>query len=101
MRGKAYVFFSDRDTLVLSAGTKVFGTIDGVYSEAAGYVGFKAPPESDRDQYAKLVQYPYDPAWARFGHFGDHIGPMDSAFSQAILVPLLESKSPATRPVQP
>ena len=34
---KAYVFYSEHDAVILNAGTKVFGTIDGVYAAAAGY----------------------------------------------------------------
>jgi hypothetical protein len=101
VRGKAYVFFSDRDTVVLSAGTRIFGTIDGVYSPAAGYAGFKPPPASDPTAYAKLVQFPYDAAWAKFGNYGDHIGLMETSFSRAILVPLLQGKTPATFRMQP
>ncbi len=89
---KAYVFYSVGDSVILNAGTKVFGTIDGVYGVAAGYSGFIAPKTADATEYAKLVQIPYDPAWARLGHFGDHIGPMATPFSREVLVPLLKGK---------
>lgn len=92
VRDKAYVFYSVSDSVILNAGTKVFGTIDGVYGVAAGYSGFIAPKTADATEYAKLVQIPYDPAWARLGHFGDHIGPMATPFSRDVLVPLLKGK---------
>ena len=92
VRDKAYVLYSDGDSVILNAGTKVFGTIDGVYDVAAGYGGFIGAKGSDSAAYAKLMQIPYDPKWARLGHYGDHIGPMGAAFSREVLVPLLEGK---------
>src|SRR5947209_4545593 len=55
----AYVFWSSGDYAILSAGTKVFGTIDGVYDDAAGFAGFEMPAQADVAQYAKLHQIPY------------------------------------------
>jgi hypothetical protein len=95
---KAYVFHSNQDTVVLSVGTKVFGTIDGVYSEAAGFSGFVMPAGADVKQYSKLVQMPYDPAWARFGHYGDHIGVTTTDFSREVLVPLIQGNAATTHP---
>jgi hypothetical protein len=92
VRDKAYDFYSSHDKLILSVGTQVFGTIDGVYGDAAGYVGFQTPATADAAQYAKLVQRPYDPAWLIYGDDGEHIGPMATAFAKAVLVPLLEGK---------
>ena len=92
VRDKAYVLYSDGDSVILNAGTKVFGTIDGVYDVAAGYGGFIRAKGFDSAAYAKLMQIPYDPKWARLGHYGDHIGPMGAAFSREVLVPLLEGK---------
>ena len=43
VRGKAYVFYSQNDQVVLGAGTRLFGTIDGVKSDAAGLIGFRMP----------------------------------------------------------
>jgi hypothetical protein len=95
---RAIVLYSDGDSLILSTGTRVFGTIDGVYSDAAGFSGFKPPADSDAAQYAKLKQISYDPAWIQYGHGGDHIGPMATAFSKAVIVPLLQGKTIATQP---
>jgi predicted alpha/beta hydrolase family esterase len=97
---KAYVYHSDGDTLVLSVGTKTFGTIDGLYVEAAGVKGFIAPPKADAKQYAKLSQIPYDPAWAKYGHGGDHIGPMATGFSRAVIAPVIEGQTPTTLPAK-
>ena len=58
--------------IVLGAGTRVFGTIDGKKEEAAGLRGFKTPDEpADAKQYDKLVQMPYQDAWMEIGNIGD------------------------------
>jgi hypothetical protein len=96
---KAYVLYSSADTVVLSVGTKTFGTIDGVYTEAAGVAGFKTPrTAADPTQYRKLIQLPYDPAWSQFGNFGSHIGPMATPFAAHVLVPMLQGNGPTTAP---
>ena len=63
-----------------------------MHADAAGNKGFTQPAGADPKQYAKLVQFPYDIAWARLGHYGDHIGPMSTPFAREILEPLLEAK---------
>ena len=93
VRDKAYVLYSLGDVVILSAGTKMFGTIDGLYEDAAGYSGFTLPARDPSGQYAKLVQVPYDPAWGKYGHYGDHIGPMAARFSSEVIVPLIEGKA--------
>ena len=89
--GQAYVFSSSSDNLVLGIGTRLFGTIDGVKTDAAGRVGFTRPAHADPEQYRKLVSLPYDPAWARFHDYGDHVGGMTRTFGQNVLLPLLLS----------
>jgi hypothetical protein len=77
----AEVFWSDQDTGILDFGTRTFGTIDGVYSVSAGYVGFTRPPKGDITEYAKLHQHPYEAAWVKYGNFGQHIGPTETVFA--------------------
>jgi len=89
VRGKAYVFYSENDTVVLGVGTRLFGTIDGVNTPAAGLVGFKRPESADAPQYDKLVQKPYDKGWMIFGNIGDHIGCMSRPFAQNVIAPIL------------
>jgi hypothetical protein len=89
VRGKLYVFSSLNDTIVLGTGTRMFGTIDRVQTDAAGRVGFKMPKTADPDEYAKLVAIPYQKAWLRYDNIGDHIGPMNVLFARAIIAPLL------------
>ncbi|HEV7301490.1 MAG TPA: alpha/beta fold hydrolase [Tepidisphaeraceae bacterium] len=99
---KAYAFTSMNDTLVLGVGTKMFGTIDGKKVEAGGRVGFVVPPTADAEQYEKFVQFPYDPAFLKYGNLGDHIGPMRMTFAEDVLAPLLlRDVAPPTSPVTP
>jgi pimeloyl-ACP methyl ester carboxylesterase len=100
VRGKAYVFYSEYDSIVLGAGTRAFGTIDGVRTDAAGRVGFTMPADGDKTQYAKLTQYPFDKAWMRLGNLGDHIGALSPSFAEHILAPrVLEDLGiPTTQP---
>ncbi|MGH7176139.1 MAG: hypothetical protein ACREJC_02055 [Tepidisphaeraceae bacterium] len=102
VHGKAYAFTSLGDVIVLSAGTKMFGTVDGIKTDAAGRVGFEIPETADKFEYAKLMQIPYRPEWVRFGNTGEHIGPMRRAFAREVIAPLLLTgklpPTPATAP---
>jgi hypothetical protein len=89
IRGHVYVFYSQYDGIVLGVGTSLFGTMDGVKTDAAGKVGFKAPADADQAQYKKLVQFPYERDWLKLGDLGDHVGPMTEAFGDQIIAPLL------------
>lgn len=89
VRGKMYVFYSENDTLVLGAGTKMFGTIDGKKEFAAGLIGFKAPPDAEKAEYAKLVQRPWVKDWMAFENAGSHIGCMSPPFAEHVLAPIL------------
>jgi len=91
VRGKAYALHSPYDP-VLGVGTRMFGTIDGVKTDAAGRVGFTKPPKAvDPRQYEKLVSIGFDPAWIRLSNIGDHIGPMMRPFAREVLAPLLRT----------
>lgn len=101
VQGHAYAFTSLADQ-ILGWGTRSFGTVDRVKTDAAGRIGFTPPDSADPQQYAKLRQFPYDRAWTRFNNAGDHIGAMMRPFARSILAPLLLTgelpESPATRP---
>jgi pimeloyl-ACP methyl ester carboxylesterase len=94
--GHAYSLHSRFDDWVLGHGTKAFGTYDRVYTEAAGKVGFTAPPTADPAAYAKLTQFPYDPAWTRHGNGGDHVGPTNRRFARDVLAELIQGRPPST-----
>jgi pimeloyl-ACP methyl ester carboxylesterase len=96
VRGKAHVFTSPLDGVVLGAGTRVFGTIDRVRTDAAGRIGFARPKHpADATQYEKLVAWPYDAAWMEYGNIGDHIGPMTRSFARKVLAPVLLTGQPS------
>ena len=90
VRGNAYAFTSPYDKWVLSLGTSIFGTMDGVYEPAAGCVGFVKPPGGDAAQYAKLVQRKYEENWLwTYGRFGGHLDVLSVRFASGYIAPLL------------
>jgi hypothetical protein len=88
VRGAVYVVSSKYDP-ILGPGTRAFGTIDGVKTDAAGRVGFSRPSGGDALEYAKLVPMPHQGAWVRFRNIGDHVGPMTRPFARQVLAPLI------------
>jgi pimeloyl-ACP methyl ester carboxylesterase len=87
--GRMYAFSSTLDTVVLETGTRLFGTIDGVQTAAAGFGGFVEPLAADPLMYQKLIQRKYQSDWAKYNDFGNHIGAMSRPFAKAILAPLI------------
>ncbi len=70
------VFYSNLDIIVLGAATYTVGTIDRVWTPAAGMIGFRLPasldPLGESLYTTKLRQHGYDPAMSLTGHFGGH-----------------------------
>lgn len=98
---KMYAFTSLLDTVVLDTGTRLFGTIDGVQTAAAGFGGFVEPAGADPAMYQKLVQRAYQRDWMKYNDFGDHIGAMSRPFARAVLAPLLcPTLSATTEPAE-
>ncbi len=77
--------YSPWDWAVLGAGTRLFGTADGLNEDAAGYRQFTGPGADD----PKLHQMAYDPGWARTGHLGGHLGPLNRFFARRIMGPMI------------
>lgn len=99
VRGKLLAFVSENDVIVLGAGTRLFGTIDGLKEEASGLRGFKRPDGADEAAYAKLVEVPYTADWMAFDNIGDHIGAMGRTFARHVISAVLQDKPiPTTRP---
>lgn len=94
VRGHCYAFCSENDVLVLGVGTKMFGTIDGKKTEAAGHVGFLLPPSVDARGYDKLTQILYDRTWVQYDNIGDHMGCMLRPFVRKVVAPLIVSRQP-------
>jgi len=84
-----YNLSSQGDSTVLGLGTQMFGTIDGIKTEAAGKIGFIVPQTAPRDLYTKLVEIPYREQWIELNNNGTHIGPMTKLFARTILSALL------------
>jgi pimeloyl-ACP methyl ester carboxylesterase len=112
VKGRAYVFSSPHDTIVLGTGTKLFGTIDGQKVEAAGLNGFVRPEQADPEQYKKLSPQPYSSQWlAKYGNAGSHICSLRPMFAREYIATLLLTGTPpadeptpvaaTTQPVQP
>jgi hypothetical protein len=94
-----FAFSSTLDIVVLGTGTRLFGTIDGVQTAAAGLGGFVQPPTADPAMYQRLIQRTYQRDWARYNDYGDHIGAMSRPFAKAILAPLIcPAATPSTQP---
>jgi pimeloyl-ACP methyl ester carboxylesterase len=101
VRGKVFAFTSEYDSIVLGAGTMLFGTIDGVKEEASGLRGFSVPADADKKQYEKLVTMSYNAGWMNWGNIGDHIGPMLRPFARVVISPILQDREPpATQPLR-
>jgi pimeloyl-ACP methyl ester carboxylesterase len=70
------VFHSSIDCIILGAATTSVGTIDRVWTPAAGMVGFNQPKASDDSSQflysTKLHQHGYEPAMLLTGHYGGH-----------------------------
>lgn len=94
--GRVYAFTSPADNIVLGAGTRLFGTMDGVRTDAAGRVGFVRPFGADPGEYQKLIAQPYQDQWMRLGNIGDHIGVLTIPFARQVLLPLLIPTMPTT-----
>lgn len=88
-----YYTSSPGDWFVLGLGTRVFGTSDGEKTDAAGLVGFRAPPTANARQYGKLVELKYNPAWILWGDFGSHTGGLSTSLAYHVLAPLLQGDS--------
>jgi pimeloyl-ACP methyl ester carboxylesterase len=89
---RAISLSSVHDNLVLDLGTRTFGTIDRQNVAAAGYAGFIIPEDADPEQYAKLTQYQYDPAWTTYANHGDHIGSMSIPFARDVIAKWIQSE---------
>lgn len=98
----AFALTSPLDGVVLGAGTRLFGTIDRVKTDAAGRVGFIMPQTpAVPGHYQKLVPLRYDAKWIRLGNLGDHLGPMASPFAKTVIAGLLLTGRPPEVPAWP
>jgi pimeloyl-ACP methyl ester carboxylesterase len=89
IRSDLTAFHSHRDRLILSLGTRVFGTADGVRGPAAGLRGFETAEED-----SKLRQISWSWRMIQTGHWGGHLGSGRPDFLRQFVVPLLMEVPP-------
>lgn len=95
VRREMVVHWSPLDAIILGLGTSLFGTIDRVWTPAAGLVKFRPPKRLDpagREQYDKLRQVCWGPSMARVGYLGGHLGVDHPAFLRRYVVPVLDAR---------
>lgn len=103
-------FVSKHDSIILGFGTREQGTVDGVHTNSAGMVGLLQPTAADPLAYDRIWEVPYDRTFSTLGHYGNHIGMMQTRFAREVVAPLMlhqldllpdeERKAlPTTRPV--
>jgi len=82
--------YSERDELLLGAGTTIAGTMDRRHGESAGKVGFRVPgrgePGDDR-RFDRLIQIPWTVQMSHLGNPGGHAGCTDRGFVRRWLAP--------------
>ncbi|MBI3834777.1 MAG: hypothetical protein HY287_10650 [Planctomycetes bacterium] len=96
-----FALVSERDTVLLGLGTRIFGTTDRVRCDAAGQVGFQIPPDAtddDRAAYRKLHEVHWTPAMREDIHSGGHTGWANPKFLRKYLIPLLHGELPSASP---
>lgn len=93
VRTEIVSFWSKRDGLVLGLGTRMFGTLDRVHTDAAGRVGFSVPedlPDEEAELYEKLVEVEWEAPMKATGNHGTHVGSAAPAFLREYVTPYLE-----------
>lgn len=89
---RCYALVSRRDRVLLGLGTRIFGTMDRTFTQAAGRVGLRRPASLDADAdatYARLRQILWTPAFSADGCGGGHISWIQPRFLAKHLPPLL------------
>ena len=89
---RAYVMMSRKDTWLLGAGTRLFGTMDRKRVRSAGMVGFAVPPElsvEDQQSYKRIRIIEWCDDFRRYGHSGGHTGWAQVSFLRQHLQGLL------------
>lgn len=80
--------YSERDVLILGAGTWLFGTIDRKHTKSAGLIGFR--DEEDRlIETDRIKQVGWQAEWQELGHYGNHTSWLSGNWSREILAPLI------------
>ena len=91
--GKMYVFTSKKDA-VLGFLVPLSGTADRTGGSAGtiGMLGARMPSNptpTTRQQYAKVVEVPWNPRFEQYGHRGGHTDSVKARFIEAVVAPLV------------
>ncbi len=89
---RAYIMMSRKDTWLLGAGTRLFGTMDRKRVRSAGMVGFVVPPGLSADDlkaYDRIRSIEWCDDFRRYGHSGGHTGWAQVSFLRQHLQSLL------------
>jgi pimeloyl-ACP methyl ester carboxylesterase len=93
VNGRVYNYYSSKD-FVLAGPMKLVGTIDGVFGEdAAGAVGLRPAGGSER-----IVNIRWEPAFERYGNFGNHTDGVRAPFVEAYIAKHIISGGTARAP---
>ena len=92
-------FHSKRDWILLGAGTKVWGTMDGEHTSSAGRVGFNVP-QGAPEVYGKLFQAPWHSKMGRAGHLGGHLTSGGRRYVARFVAPLVLAEQWTTAVVE-
>lgn len=102
-------FYSEEDVGFLKVGTSAVGNIDRVYTEAAGAVGFRQPPDLSAADAALYKTRLHQIKWNErldeaYDADGSHLGWASPRFAESYLSQLIRRREaarplPATRPV--
>ena len=84
-------FHSQRDWVILGAGTTIYGTMDGKHGPAAGRTGFQTPQGPRAQRYRRKL---FQIAWAEqadpAGHYGGHLSSGSRRFVARYVAPLVQ-----------
>jgi hypothetical protein len=89
---RAYAMVSRKDSCILGAITRIFGTMDRVRVRSAGMVGFVIPSglsEHDTQSYKRIRVIEWCEDFRKYGHSGGHIGWLHVPFLRQHLQGLL------------
>jgi len=83
-------FSSDKDTILLGAGTTIFATMDGRHESSAGMTGFLAPPTLPKIYDDKLFEIEWSESMGVYSsHSGGHFSSSNEDFVSRYIAPIV------------
>jgi len=99
---RAYALVSHKDRYLLGIGTRLFGTTDRVFTQAAGRKRFRIPAnasDADRRTYERMGEIRWSPELKNVRHHGGHTGWLMVPLLEKHLLPILRGEP--RLPVEP